>query len=59
VRLHAPAGWRFAEADGLRLRMNGRQAVRSGRLTQDTVVRVRLARERGDDLWSRLEDGPT
>ena len=56
VTLRLPTGWRFAEGSNLRIADAGRRATFSGPLDRDLLLRVRIERDRGNGLWSRLQD---
>ena len=57
IRLRLPAGWRFADAQGLRIGDHGHLATFDGPIDHDRLLRVRLVRDRGTGLWARLQDG--
>ena len=56
VTLHLPTGWRFADAQNLRIANGGRRTTFSGLLDHDLILRVRIERDHGHDLWGRLQD---
>jgi len=57
VSVRLPGGWRFAQADGLKVDDGGRRATFTGSLDRDRVLRVRIERDYGPGLWGRLQQG--
>ncbi len=56
VTLRLPTGWRFANAQNLRITDGGHRATFSGPLDHDLLLRVRIERDHGNGLWGRLQD---
>jgi hypothetical protein len=57
VSVHLPSGWRFIDANGLRLSADGHTATFSGNLDRDVVLRAKVVRDYGSGLWGLLEAG--
>ena len=57
ISLTLPEGWRFAESEGLELVDDGRRATMRGDVEGDRLLRVRIERDYGGDLWGRLQAG--
>jgi len=56
VTLRLPTGWRFADAQNLRIADGGHRATFSGLLDHDLLLRVRIERDHGNGLWVRLQN---
>jgi hypothetical protein len=57
ISLRLPEGWRFAHADGLKIRDGGRRATFTGTLDRDRLLRVRIERDYGTSVWGQLQQG--
>lgn len=49
-------GWRFADAQNLRIADGGYRATFSGPFDHDLLLRVHIERDHGNGLWDRLQD---
>jgi len=50
-------GWRFVDAQGLRVGSDGRTATLDKAVDHAEQLRVRIVRDRGSGLWARLQRG--
>jgi hypothetical protein len=57
VTVTVPDGWRFVDAQGLRVGDHGRTATLFQAVDRPEQLRVRIVRDLGSGLWGRLQRG--